>query len=683
MRIRTQIALAFVLLAILPMTAIVTYSYVSSLRTVRQGVEAEAELLTADMEQRMSQVHREIRRRVERIGALPLRQWVLEDETEAEREALYDSVIAELGDTAPLVERFEFVPEWIGATPEAAPAPEPAQPAPVAAADEPPPPPPIAPIVIDMREMLATVEASIQNLDPESIPGTDKEELIEKAKLGLEFVQEKAQQFNLKAGRVIEIRTDKEELDDELLMTGGAAALAYADEAGDTGASYHLVFEPEVEAPVVEDGAVIGEIRAQVKNEELLRQVLDHTRRAEGEVPFAIAADGVLYAATEEDRSTLETIGLASPVDLGAVGDRRLFDDWVVVTTEDRGIGLTFGIARPIEESLSEMRSTALRNFSVGAGLIGLAMLGVFPLSRRLTHGLNLVSEGAARVANGDLEARVNLESQSEIGQLARAFNDMAHDLQENQHRLLEGERLRVELDRKSEELEEARRFQLSLLPKTLPEHPAYEIAAVMRTATEVGGDYYDFRAGQDGSLTVAIGDATGHGAKAGTMVTVVKSLFSAYPPEGDLIHFQSKAAAAIKQMDLGRMSMALTLARLTGDTLTICAAGMPPVLIHRSDGGVDEIAIEGMPLGGLEFGYRERTVQVAPGDVVLLMSDGFPELPNANGDTLGYERASEHFEATGRDPKGVVQQLVSASEEWAGGSGPADDITFVVLRIR
>ena len=53
-----------------------------------------------------------------------------------------------------------------------------------------------------------------------------------------------------------------------------------------------------------------------------------------------------------------------------------------------------------------------------------------------------------------------------------------------------------------------------------------------MRTATEVGGDYYDFRLTPDGALVAAVGDATGHGATAGTMVTVVKSLFSAHPPE-------------------------------------------------------------------------------------------------------------------------------------------------------
>ncbi len=699
MKIRTQITLAFLLFAILPMTAIVLYSYVSSLRTVRQAVEAEAEILTADMESRMGQVRAEIRHRVERVGSLPLRRWALEDETELERAALYESVVAELGETAPLVERFEFVPEWVGAEPALA------APAPVPPGERPPPPPRAAPIVIDMRQMLATVEASIENLDPSSIQGTDKETLIEQARQGLELVQEHAEQLNLKTGRILEIRAETDsaapddvpdspartaadrrraELEQQIFMTGAAVAAAAPDKSDESGTSYRLLFSQDLEVPVYEDGALVGEVRAQVKNEEVLRQVLARTRRDRGELPFAIDGEGGLHAVTDDDRDHIVAIGLVEPIDREELSERRVFDNWVVVTSPDEATGLTFGIAKPIEESLAEMRSTALRNFGVGSGLIGLALLGVLPLSRRMTHGLNLVSRGAERVAGGDLGARVPLESKNEIGQLARAFNNMAEDLQENQQRLLAGERMQAEFDRKTEELEEARRFQLSLLPKALPEHPAFDLAAVMKTATEVGGDYYDFRIADDGALTVAIGDATGHGAKAGTMVTVVKSLFSAFPPESGLAEFQAQAAAAIKRMDLGRMSMALTLARLSEAGLKISAAGMPPVLVRRAvTGSVEEISIEGMPLGGLDFAYRERSVALESGDIVLLMSDGFPELPSSEGEVLGYDRASASFAAGGTDPNGIIRHLLASAESWAEEAAPADDITFVAIRVR
>ncbi len=96
--------------------------------------------------------------------------------------------------------------------------------------------------------------------------------------------------------------------------------------------------------------------------------------------------------------------------------------------------------------------------------------------------------------------------------------------------RMIEDARRREELEAENEqrakELEEARQLQLSMLPKNVPQLPDLEIAAYMKTATEVGGDYYDFHVADDGTLTIAIGDATGHGLKAGTVVTATKSLF-------------------------------------------------------------------------------------------------------------------------------------------------------------
>ncbi len=205
-----------------------------------------------------------------------------------------------------------------------------------------------------------------------------------------------------------------------------------------------------------------------------------------------------------------------------------------------------------------------------------------------------------------------------------------------------------------------------------------------METATEVGGDYYDFRSADDGTLISAVGDATGHGARAGTMVTIIKSLFSAASPESTVGDFLGDAARAMKRMDLGRMNMALIVAELRERRLTVASAGMPPPLLHRAGRGeVEEIAIEGMPLGTFASSYGERRVELEAGDTVLLMSDGFPELPDADGEPLGYARVREHFaDAAGHEPEGVIDELAAAVARWTGGGPPNDDVTFVVLRV-
>jgi len=77
------------------------------------------------------------------------------------------------------------------------------------------------------------------------------------------------------------------------------------------------------------------------------------------------------------------------------------------------------------------------------------------------------------------------------------------------------------------DELREARNLQLSILPKTVPKHPDIDMAFYMKTANEVGGDYYDFQQMEDSTFIVVIGDVTGHGMKSGVVVAVMKGLFN------------------------------------------------------------------------------------------------------------------------------------------------------------
>ena len=450
----------------------------------------------------------------------------------------------------------------------------------------------------------------------------------------------------------------------------------------------------ELHLPVRREGEVIGKVRALVSQQEIISRVLASSERESGEVPFAVDAEGSVYFASPEDQELIESLELNLGND-PEQGERGV-ELWVVATTEDAEIGLTYGIARPIRESLAEIRSTAVRNFGYGMGLIGLALLGILPLSARMSRNVSTISEGAEKLAAGDLSARVPVQSRNELGSLAQTFNRMASELEDNRSQLLEEERLRREnevqqslleadIARKTAELEEARSFQLSLLPDRLPDHPAFDLAVSMQTATEVGGDFYDFMVDGDGPLTVAIGDATGHGAKAGTMVTVIKSIFSAYTGEGSLEDFLEESARVIRRMRLGRMSMALALVRLEPRRLTTSSAGMPPALVYRAaTNSVEEIATAGVPLGTLaDVSYSRHQVDLESGDCVLLMTDGLPELLGADGEVFGYQRVEQTFAGCARRPAAeIIDELTRVASEWTAGGPPNDDITFVVARI-
>ena len=224
------------------------------------------------------------------------------------------------------------------------------------------------------------------------------------------------------------------------------------------------------------------------------------------------------------------------------------------------------------------------------------------------------------------------------------------------------------------------------MLPKCVPQLPDLEIAAYMKTASEVGGDYYDFHISEDGTLTVAIGDATGHGLKAGTVVTATKSLFNAFASEPGIINFLKHTSLTLKAMNMRSLYMALALVKFKDNQLSIGGAGMPAALLFRTaTGEVEEIALKGAPLGSItSYPYREQQFDLSAGDTLLLMSDGYPEMFNYQNEMFEDGRAKKAFaEVAHEEAEAVINHLVGAGSEWAGGRPLDDDVTFVVLKIK
>jgi serine phosphatase RsbU (regulator of sigma subunit) len=244
------------------------------------------------------------------------------------------------------------------------------------------------------------------------------------------------------------------------------------------------------------------------------------------------------------------------------------------------------------------------------------------------------------------------------------------------------------ESKQKSIELQEARKFQLYMLPKNVPDLPHMDIAVSMKTATEVGGDYYDFKVTQDGVLFVVCGDATGHGLKAGTMISVIKTLFVAdiFGPGADSNRFFNQCTGTIKKVGLKNLHMALTMLRIENYKLTVSSAGMPPVFIFRKENNIVEtVMLKGPPLGAIKkFDYRCDYISMEPGDTVLLLTDGLPELFNRDKKMFGYDRVEECFKEVGANSsREIVSHLNKRAEKWLNYKPQDDDMTFVVIKFR
>jgi serine phosphatase RsbU (regulator of sigma subunit) len=184
--------------------------------------------------------------------------------------------------------------------------------------------------------------------------------------------------------------------------------------------------------------------------------------------------------------------------------------------------------------------------------------------------------------------------------------------------------------------------------------------------------------------LIIAIGDATGHGMKAGTMVATIKGLFTAENSQTDVAAFLNKSNSIIRDMRLGNIYMAMLVTKLEGEKVTISSAGMPPALIFRHESKqVEEIKLQAIPLGGpADFTYPKRVSSLSKGDTLLLMSDGFPELFNEQKEILDYSRAKNLFGSIEHSsPVDTITHLVKEANNWRGNATQEDDITFVVVK--
>lgn len=291
------------------------------------------------------------------------------------------------------------------------------------------------------------------------------------------------------------------------------------------------------------------------------------------------------------------------------------------------------------------------------------------------------LANGALQEKNVELE-KILAESEESRAELQRAYT------------LLDAENAR-----KTQELEEARTFQVSMLPTRMPDIAGLDIACAMRTATEVGGDYYDYVIAKDGTITLAIGDATGHGVRAGMLVSLVKSSFHALSGESDIGTIVGTISQTIKHMNLQRMFMCLTLIRLRKRfddvrkqdifTIEMAGAGMPPILHYvAARNVVEQLRPRGIALGVIHGAeYPTQTFTVEQGDLLLLTSDGLIELFNESQEELGLERLQDYFiqllQSRPIDSsKNIISGIDVFADEWRGNATQLDDIAQMVIRI-
>lgn len=678
MRLRTKLIVAFLLLAVVPLTGATLYSYHASRRALQEAVQAESGALAREMEERVETVTRDLGRRIDRLSGLPL--WAVSGTAPVPPEEMEARFRAEMGDAARFLQRLEFRPD----TPEAPEAPAPGM------------------VIVDVP--------GAKDGDPEGAVQLQFNVDLQDAARPAQLADGRDPPFQFetdeKGALILQIEPDAAEARPEGAPDAPAVATATEDLAGQEFLrgletlsreleARHQARQAGIEVPAADEAEMrgrltgqlgmtpperIGLVRAQVNSREVLRQVMSRTRRDRGEIPFAVDGAGNLYTPDPADRSRLETLDLERLVREGDVpADGALIGDWVTVLRMDPNTDLYFGIARPVANSLQQLQATAARNLGLGLGFVGLALLGILPLSGRMTRNLASLTEGARTLARGDLSARVPVRSRDEIGMLSSAFNRMAEDLGESQKRLVEQERMR-------RELEIGRQIQQELLPRDALRLPLVEIQGISIPAREVSGDFHNYYSLSERSVTVIVGDVSGKGVPAALLMANVQASLRALLVEGGglspLVHRLDREVDANTPTEVYATLFVGILEAVEARLRYVNAGHNPPLVLHP-DGRIERLDPGGRPVGLLPGSpYPEREVRLHPGSLLFLYSDGLVESENPAGEPFGTERVEAILRHDGHAAlPDLLARLEEAVRLHRADAEPADDATLLALR--
>src|SRR5215210_7349929 len=243
------------------------------------------------------------------------------------------------------------------------------------------------------------------------------------------------------------------------------------------------------------------------------------------------------------------------------------------------------------------------------------------------------------------------------------------------------------ERERIEQELRIARLIQQTLLPKSLPQLPGYDVAAYYQPAREVGGDFYDFFELEDGRLGLVVGDVTDKGVPAALVMATTRTMLRAAAQRLDTPGEVLKRVNDVLVQEIPpNMFVTCLYAILDQESgrLVFANAGHDLPYRRRAGGkeGADELRATGMPLGLLpEMGYEEKEIVLEKGESVLLYSDGLVEAHDPRREMFGFPRLQGLVGTHRSGGSALISFLLSELACFTGeGWEQEDDITLVTL---
>jgi len=315
----------------------------------------------------------------------------------------------------------------------------------------------------------------------------------------------------------------------------------------------------------------------------------------------------------------------------------------------------------------------------------------LYVISTHIARPVQSLAGAVAKLAKGDLSVRVPpMKNNDELGDLANAFNQMVRDLNGHVEALA---RETAERERVESELRVARMIQASLLPQTFPPFPErheFDLSAVNIPARQVAGDFFDYFFVDKDVLTLVVGDVSGKGMPAALLMAVSRTIIR------DLASTGMGPAEVLKHANArllvnNERSLFLTLwlgqyNTRTGD-LTYANGGHPPPYRLSATGEVDIFGDVTAPLLGIvdeptfEAMNGEQRLQVAPGETLLVYTDGIPEAISPEGEFFELKRFERLLSDLAGEAVGMLCDRTIEETDTFQDRHSSDDRTLLALR--
>lgn len=309
---------------------------------------------------------------------------------------------------------------------------------------------------------------------------------------------------------------------------------------------------------------------------------------------------------------------------------------------------------------------------------------GALILTKKLAKPLRKLTQLMKQVGRGDLKSRFTpVPMGFEINDLGEILNDTMDSL--NTH-IEAAHKERLERETYEQELKIGEEVQSSILPKQVPDFPNLEMAARFIAAKEVGGDFYDFLS--NGQLMISIADTSGKGISACLYSLSVRSMLRSY---GEIHHSLDQIIRETNNLfchDTGDTGVFVTAFIAFFDPKTYrfhySNCGHFPTYLQKKDGTIQTLTTPGMALGVVPFDtVATNEVQLEPGDLLLLFTDGVVEAHNSHNELFGEERLLSSFKSKKNlHPEEIVDQLIEELALFAEGTPQHDDLTLLVVKV-